>query len=310
MSGSQHLTKQDTMFTAGTQPGRPPISSAAATDFAADRIPPDAMGVRHKRALNPRIVSLVPSLTELLFDLDLGPSVVGRTAYCVHPAAAVRKIPAVGGTKRANLRKLLARTPTHVVVNVDENPKELADALIAAGITVVATHPITVDDNLHLYHLFGAVFDREAEARALETRFFEHRSTLTERVRSLQERRVLYLIWKRPWMTVSTDTYISQILAEIRWRTACHEPKIRYPEVAIDARVLADIDYVLLATEPFPFRASHAKAFVEEFATSAGKVHLIDGEFTAWYGSRAIAAFDYLGDFASAVASGTRAPAA
>lgn len=271
-------------------------------------IPCDAAGVRHPPVPAARIVSLVPSLTELLFDLGLGPSLVGRTAYCVHPAPAVRKVPAVGGTKRANLKKLLAQAPTHVLVNIDETPKALADRLADAGVRVVVTHPIAVDDNLHVYRLLGSIFCREADAAVLADRFRERRRALSERARFLPERRVLYLIWKRPWMTVSADTYVSNMLAEVRWRTLCHDPRVRYPEVEIGDRLLADVDLILLATEPFPFRASHAKAFAEEFPTAAGKVHLIDGEFTAWYGSRAIAALDYLGEYAAAVDSGRRVP--
>jgi len=176
-------------------------------------IPRDAVGVRHPPAPHARIVSLVPSLTELLFDLGLGASLVGRTAYCVHPVPAVRKIPAIGGTKRANLKKLLARAPTHALVNVDETPKALADCLADAGVSVVVTHPIAVDDNLEIYRLLGSIFCREAEAAALGDRFRKRRRSLGERAQFLPERRVLYLIWKRPWMTISADTYVSNMLA-------------------------------------------------------------------------------------------------
>ena len=94
----------------------------------------DALGIHHPPADFPaRIISLVPSITELLFDLGLGDQIVGRTHYCIHPAPDVAAIPSVGGTKKINYARLQALQPTHVILNIDENPRELADRLIADG---------------------------------------------------------------------------------------------------------------------------------------------------------------------------------
>ncbi len=262
----------------------------------------DAIGTRHPPAPEARIVSLVPSLTELLFDLGLGPQVVGRTGYCIHPAPTVRRVKSLGGPKRVNLRKLAALAPTHVIVNIDENPKAMADDIARLGVELVVTHPIEVDDNLALFHLLGGIFDREKEAAALARRFTAARRSLANTARLLPARRVLYLIWMKPWITVSADTYVSRLLAAVNWQTLGHDPGRRYPVVHLDKRLVADADLILFGTEPFPFRERHLSDFVEWLPDAAGKVHLVDGELLSWYGSRAVAALDYLGGFAPRLA--------
>jgi ABC-type Fe3+-hydroxamate transport system substrate-binding protein len=114
-----------------------------------------------------RIVSLVPSITELLCDLGLADRLVGRTGFCVHPRASVRQVPKVGGTKDVDIGKVRGLAPTHVIMNVDENRRETAAALAAFGPHIVVTHPLGPRDNLDLYRLLGGVFDRQREAEAL-----------------------------------------------------------------------------------------------------------------------------------------------
>lgn len=239
-----------------------------------------------------RIVSLVPSLTELVCALDLAGQLVGRTGFCVHPKNVVRRIPKVGGTKDVNLDKVRALAPTHVVLNVDENRKETADALAAFVPNLVVTHPLGPLDNLALYRQFGSAFGRKREAEALCAKF----QAAYDRARTLHlpERRVLYLIWKDPWMTVSRDTYISRTLALFGLRTVPEEAAQRYPKLE-DLRGV-DADLLLLSSEPYRFRDRH----VAEVTGLTGKpAALIDGEMTSWYGPRAIAGFDYLRDFAA-----------
>ncbi|MGH6885640.1 MAG: helical backbone metal receptor, partial [Geminicoccales bacterium] len=147
-------------------------------------------------------------------------------------------------------------------------------------------------DNLELYRQFGRTFGREREAEALCARF---QAAYDEaRALRLPERRVLYLIWKNPWMTVSRDTYISRTLALFGLRTVPMEAAQRYPELADLRGVAADL--VLLSSEPYRFRERH----LAEVAGLTGKpALLVDGEMTSWYGPRAIAGFDYLRDFAA-----------
>ena len=258
----------------------------------------DALGTRHAPAgEGARIVSLVPSLTELLFDLGLGAQVVGRTRYCVHPADRVAAVPGLGGTKKIRLDRLRALAPTHVLVNIDENTRATADAVAEIVPHVVVTHPLDPADNPGLYRLIGGLFGREAEAEALCGCFQRAYDALRLAARSLPARRVLYLVWKDPWMTVSRETYISRMLALVNWRTVGDDPERRYPRVDIDA-ALAESEVVLLPSEPYAFAAADAAGL--EARRPGIDVRLIDGEMVSWYGSRAIAGLGYLGRFAAA----------
>jgi ABC-type Fe3+-hydroxamate transport system substrate-binding protein len=259
----------------------------------------DAAGVVHRPAGGGfRIVSLVPSITELLFDLDLGEAVVGRTAFCVHPRNRVKAAKSVGGTKQVNFEKLKRLSPTHVIVNVDETPRELAEEMTRLGYQVVVTHPIDVRDNLELYRLIGRLFSREDKADALCAQFETAYETLTTNARRLAERWVLYLIWKDPWMTVSRDTYISRMLALARWQTIDMPGDARYPTLELTNDLLSKVDLVLFSSEPFPFKEHHLESFRADFADHAAKATMIDAEMVSWYGSRAISGLAYLGDFA------------
>jgi ABC-type Fe3+-hydroxamate transport system substrate-binding protein len=241
-----------------------------------------------------RIVSLVPSLTELLFDLGLGDHVVGRTAFCVHPKERVKRVRSVGGTKTINIRKLRALAPTHVVVNIDETPLSLAEELANEGVEVVVTHPVEVADNPGLYRLIGGLFRAEAAAESLVQQFRQAYAAAVDEARGMPSRRVLYLIWKDPWMTVSRDTYVSRMLALVNWQTAPAEADRRYPTVALDEALLDTVDRVLFASEPFPFKDRHIEAFRAEYPRHAAKAVAIDGELVSWYGSRAIAGLGYI----------------
>ena len=259
----------------------------------------DWAGREHARAGSaPRIVSLVPSITELLFDLGLGPFVAGRTTFCVHPREAVDSVPRVGGTKTVRLDRLRDLAPTHVIVNVDENRKEDVEAIESFVPHVIVTHPLEPDDNPGLYRLLGSIFGTEEAAGRLAAAFAGERAALNEAAARLPPRRVLYLIWKEPWMTVSRDTYISRTLALVNWETAAHDPGVRYPEVALDEALFAGVDLVLLSSEPYPFKPEHA-ALVRSAPGGAGMpIALIDAEMVSWYGSRAIPGLRYLAGFA------------
>ena len=262
----------------------------------------DALGTEHRPipAAAARIVSLVPSLTELLFDLGLGERVVGRTAFCVHPAARVRSVPSVGGTKTINMEKLCRMRPTHVLVNIDETPCAIADELAAAGCTVVVTHPIEVRDNLALYLLLGNLFGRQEQAESLCERFesaYDAARGLAER---LPERPVLYLIWKDPWMTVARDTYIARMLALVGLHTMPATSDRRYPAIELTPNLLRQTELVLFSTEPFPFKERHLAEFGASHPAHAGKAEIIDAQMVSWYGSRAVHGLGYLTAFASA----------
>ena len=278
----------------------------------------------------PRIASLVPSLTELAVALGLGQYLVARTGFCIHPISALRTVPKVGGTKDVNLAKLRRLAPTHVLVNVDENRLDTVDAIrawrsdadgAAAGPAhppqIIVTHPGSPEDNLalvdqmlgHFGHLDGVA------PRAAALTFDLQRELDLTRPEAWPERRVLYLIWREPWMTVARDTYLSRMLARVHWSTLPDQTggasgAARYPVLSGHEPWLAHVERVLLSSEPYRFEARHA----EEAALLCpnAEVQLVDGELLSWYGARAVAGLRYLRRLcelaAAADASGRAAP--
>ena len=256
----------------------------------------DAVGNRHARAAaGARIVSLVPSITELVCDLGLAASLVGRTGFCVHPRDVVRNVTKVGGTKAVDVERIRSLEPTHLIVNIDENEKPTVDELARFTPNVIVTHPLGPRDNLALYRLLGGIFDAAVRAESLCLAFERAWADVTSACSALPRERVLYLIWRKPWMTVSRDTYISRTLALVGWDTVPAAAAARYPEVTLDHALLDHADHILLASEPYRFRSRDVAA-LEKLVPSPARtrVSLIDGEMTSWYGSRAIAGLSYL----------------
>jgi ABC-type Fe3+-hydroxamate transport system substrate-binding protein len=242
----------------------------------------------------PRIISLVPSITELICDLGLADQLVGRTGFCVHPRETVRRIPKVGGTKDLKFKAIKELAPTHVIVNIDENRREDAATLATFVPEVVVTHPLAPRDNLDLYRQLGATFDCMARAEELCGQFEDAYRSVTAAQEGRPYEQVLYLIWREPWMTVAPDTYISQTLGLINWHTLPLETSERYPELRLED-FAGQVDRVLLSSEPFHFKARHIAEV--QAAVPGAEVSLIDGEMTSWYGSRAIAGMQYLASY-------------
>lgn len=250
----------------------------------------DAAGTVHRPAPNARIVCLVPSITELLCDLGLAGQLVGRTGFCIHPAAIVAAIPKVGGTKDVNIGKIRQLLPTHAIVNIDENTRPTFDALAEFVPHMVVTHPRAPRDNLALARLMGAIFGKETEAEAWCEQFEQEYAALQARQPG-PRRTVLYCIWRDPWMTISSDTYIARMLGELGWQVPQSANPARYPTFDWNEGWLDQIDAVLLSTEPYRFTDAH----VQELTSQIGKpVMLVDGEMMSWYGSRAVAGLAYL----------------
>ncbi|HEY0954866.1 MAG TPA: helical backbone metal receptor [Roseateles sp.] len=248
---------------------------------------------------SPRIASLVPSATETLVALGLAPWLVARTGFCIHPADAVRDTPKVGGTKDVNLAKLRRLAPTHVVVNIDENRRETAEALRAFVPQVIVTHPRRPEDNPALFEQLRAAFAElpgvNERAALLSAEFDAALARCRAEVRPPEK--VLYLIWRSPWMTVARDTYISTLLAEAGWQTwpdvaGGEQGAGRYPALTGDEAWLAGIDRVLLSSEPYRFTAEHL-AEAQALCPRA-RVQLVDGELLSWWGARGAAGLDYL----------------
>jgi ABC-type Fe3+-hydroxamate transport system substrate-binding protein len=250
----------------------------------------DAVGARHIPDPSARIVSLVPSITELLCDLGLAAQVVGRTGFCIHPAATVKKIAKVGGTKDVNIDKIRRLAPTHLVVNIDENEKPTVEALAEFVPHIIVTHPLAPRDNLDLARLLGGVFGAAAAADAWCTQFESEYAALQATPKSAPQS-MLYCIWQDPWMAVSQDTYIARMMAEIGWSVPQLDDASRYPRFEWSDQLVARIDGVLLSTEPYRFTEVHADALERQIGKP---VHLVDGEMMSWYGSRSLAGLRYL----------------
>ncbi|MEO8133659.1 MAG: helical backbone metal receptor [Betaproteobacteria bacterium] len=241
----------------------------------------------------PRIASIVPSLTELLFALDLGDRVVARTGFCIHPRDQVRRVPKVGGTKDVDIDKLLATKPTHLIVNIDENRKDTIAILRERIPEIVVTHPLAPDDNRVLFREFGRLFECPAAAEPLAAAYHDARAALAAAVLGARPCRVLYLIWKDPWFTISRDTYVSNLLALANLQTVPAGTTARYPTLDNADSAWQYADCILLSSEPYAFRQKHVEQLRQSMAI-AKPVLLADGEMLSWYGSRAIEGLRYL----------------
>lgn len=256
----------------------------------------DAQGTEHPTATGAvRIVSLVPSITELLFDLGLQENIVGRTGFCIHPKALVRRVAKVGGTKTVDIAKVRKLAPTHLIVNIDENQRPVVEELATFVPHVLVTHPIQPEDNLALFRLMGGVFGREKTARALSDKFAAEVETTRREAEHYAMQKVLYLIWKSPWMTVSRDTYISRMLNLVRWQTVPEAPLSRYPSIEFTPQLMHGVSLILLSSEPYSFVARHVQEIKDELPPQCHpRIELIDGGMTSWYGSRSIQGVRYL----------------
>jgi ABC-type Fe3+-hydroxamate transport system substrate-binding protein len=249
--------------------------------------------------VTPRIVSLVPSVTELLAALGLAPCLVARTGYCVHPAELLALVPKVGGTKDVNLAKLARQAPTHAIVNVDENRRETVDALRAFGCEVLVTHPCGPEDVSALIAQMVAAFGHVAgvaeRAAAIDA---ELRAELAAtQAQGRAEVPVLYLIWRQPWMTVARDTYIARLLARVNWRTlpaveGGQQGAARYPALTGHEPWLGEVRELLLSSEPYAFNEGHL--LEAQALCPNARARLVDGELLSWYGPRTAAGLRYL----------------
>lgn len=245
----------------------------------------------------------MPSLTELLFALGLGARIVARTGFCVHPRDGVRAVPKVGGTKDPDLAKLALLAPTHLVVNVDENRREVVDAAREFVPSIVVTHPSAPDDNLRLFRLFGAIFARELDAQRLADRLRPSLDALDAAATASPIERVVYVIWRRPWMSVGPATYVGATLARCGWHVLPADRSDRYPVLADDDTAWIAAHRILLSTEPYAFRPRDASTLAQRLGKP---VDLVDGEWTSWYGARAIDGLARLAEFRRSVAATAR----
>ena len=240
-----------------------------------------------------RIVSLCPSLTELVFDLGRGDDLVGITKFCVHPADRVGAVEAVGGTKDPKVARIVELAPDIVLLNEEENRVEDAEALAVASLACHTSMPRTVQETAEMVRSIAVALERPAEGERI-ARDIEERSA---RVRTAAESKApvrwAYLIWREPWMTVNRDTFVESLLAQAGGVNVFGELGDRYPTITLADLTAAAPDVVLLCTEPFPFQAKHADELAEETGLDRERFLIADGEYLSWHGSRTPDGIDY-----------------
>jgi ABC-type Fe3+-hydroxamate transport system substrate-binding protein len=242
-----------------------------------------------------RIISLVPSLTELIIDLGLQEQLVGRTRFCVHPEDKIEAIPIIGGTKNPRIDKILELNPNFIVANDEENKKGHVEELREKSKAhIEVTEVATIEDALVTIHELAMHLGAEQRAAKLT----ENISLKLDQRPDEPPLRTAYFIWKEPWMTVGGDTYIHDVLRHWRLQNVFGHRE-RYPKIDLQQLAERNPELVLLSSEPYPFKEKHI-AEVEEACPNA-RVLLVDGEWFSWYGSRMQHAFDRLNTWRKAI---------
>lgn len=240
-----------------------------------------------------RLISLCPSLTELVFDLDRGADLVGITEWCVHPADGVRTIEKLGGTKNPHVPRIVELAPDLVLMNEEENRREDADALARAGIRCLPTFPRDVQGTADMVRDIGVALDRTQRAEAIARDIEQRAERVRESARGAPTVRFAYLIWRKPWMSVNADTFASTLLTQAGGTNVFANHPTRYPEITAQDLTTAAPDLVLLSTEPFPFKDVHKDELAQSTGLSRNRFVIADGEYLSWHGSRTPAGIDY-----------------
>jgi len=233
-----------------------------------------------------RIISLVPSITELLIDLGLEKSIVGRTKFCVHPKNVLKPIPIVGGTKQVNLDRIAALKPDLIIANKEENTKAQIEEL-EKSYPVWISDIATFDAALNMIEGLGEILRKEASSRHI----IEQSRQLQQQLKRPQPRKVAYLIWRNPYMTIGGDTYIHDMLRLTGFENV-YGTDTRYPTITLTDLKKRQPEMILLSSEPFPFKQKHIKELANDFP--AIPIVLVDGEAFSWYGTRFLKTFEYL----------------
>jgi ABC-type Fe3+-hydroxamate transport system substrate-binding protein len=241
-----------------------------------------------------KVVSLVPSITEALFDLGLTENeVIGRTKFCIHPEEKVKNVAVIGGTKNINIDKIKSLQPDLILANKEENIKEQVEALMD-DYKVIVTNVETIEDNYYLLKHLGTLFNKEDKAQLFNLKIYD--VLLHAKINSAIK--VAYLIWNNPYMTIGSDTFIHKILEEIGFENIFKD-RTRYPEIQTED--LAEADLIMLSSEPFPFKEKHIeelKAFYPD-----KKIMIVDGETFSWYGTHIAKCEHYFKELLSEVQS-------
>jgi ABC-type Fe3+-hydroxamate transport system substrate-binding protein len=231
-----------------------------------------------------RIISLVPSQTELLADLGLDEEIVGITRFCIHPRAWVGPKKIIGGTKKFNFDVIHALEPDLIIGNKEENDEE-GIVRLRSRYPVWLSDIVSLEDALAMITSLGEITTRKSQAGGIIDAIHTAFST----IRKFNEDSVLYLIWRKPWMAAGKGTFINTMLERTGLRNAVEDA--RYPELLPEQISALKPDYIFLSSEPYPFGEKH-QAELAELCPDA-RIILVDGEMFSWYGSRLIKAPAY-----------------
>ena len=239
------------------------------------------------------IVSLVPSQTELLFDLGLQQSIKGVTKFCVHPIDKVKNMTKVGGTKNFNFKKIEALKPDLIIGNKEENYKDGIDQL-KQYYPVWMSDIENVDDALKMIEQLGELTGKQPQSRKLQLGIKQAFSTLQK----VDQITCAYLIWQNPYMSVGKNTFVDHILSRAGYKNVFSE-YLRYPEISKEQLKQASPEVLFLSSEPYPFKQKHIMQFSSILPNT--EVMLVDGELFSWYGSRLLKTAGYLNELASQI---------
>lgn len=234
-----------------------------------------------------RIISLVPSQTELLFDLGLEDRIVGITKFCIHPIDKVKQYTKVGGTKKFNFDKIKALNPDLIIGNKEENYQEGIEEL-RKHYPVWMSDIVSLQDSLEMMHRLGSLTNTSKRTTLLTDHIKMRFETLTKPLK-----RVLYFIWQRPHMVAGTGTFIDEMLSYAGFENLVKES--RYPELTDEQIQAYNPEYILLSSEPYPYKDQHIKAF--QALCPYALTMLVDGKMFSWYGSRLKYAPSYFDSF-------------
>jgi ABC-type Fe3+-hydroxamate transport system substrate-binding protein len=254
-----------------------------------------------------RIISLVPSQTELLYDLGLREEVVGITKFCIHPEEWFRSKTRIGGTKKYDFDKIRALKPDLIIGNKEENEKEGIEELMRE-FPVWMSDIYTLKDALWMIAALGALLGKNRTATNLKLEIeagfhrLTHNTSSPESGVRAPRLKTAYFIWRNPYMTAGHDTFINEMMELCRFENVFLDRTSRYPEVSAEEIIAAKPELVLLSSEPYPFKEAHIREFREMLP--GAKIKVVDGEIFSWYGSRLLKTPGYLDALRREIRSG------
>ena len=236
-----------------------------------------------------RIVSLVPSQTELLVYLGLEASLVGITKFCVHPNHLLKSKTIVGGTKQIHVDKIKTLQPDIILCNKEENTPEIIESLNKVA-PIHISDVNNLEDCFELINMYGEIFEVENRALDLIENIKKKRLDFRAKIQNREKLKVAYFIWKKPWMVVASETFIDCMIDDAGFENVFKDQK-RYPEIKLDNPKLKEAEVILLSSEPYPFKEKHIKGLKSIFPEK--EVVIVDGELFSWYGSRLLDSYKY-----------------